>query len=91
MTDSPSSEHSGSKQQKKRAQQYTTSALPGAPGQNYVPGCRISGRNFFQIQTLSGLQRAKMGRIQGKKRTYKRKTAALAGVQQSKSLFACVR
>ena len=40
---------------KKRSQQYTTAALPEPPGQNYVPGCRVSERNFLQTQTLSGL------------------------------------
>ncbi len=62
-TDSRSSRHSGSTQQKKRAQQYRVALLTGLPGQNYVPECQVSGRNFLQAQTLSRLHRAKFGGI----------------------------
>ena len=66
-TDSRSSRHSGSMQQKKRAQQHRAALLPRLPGQSHVPGCRFSGQNRLRLGLHPGSNWRRLAAFRGKR------------------------
>ena len=90
-TDSRSSRHSGSMQQKKRAQQHRAALLPRLPGQSHVPGCRFSGQNRLRLGLHPGSNWRRLAAFRGKRGVCVGKRRRCRACEGQKAHFFCVQ